>query len=285
MDKMHCSTKADGEPDGAYIAAVGFKTGADNYEKGRPSYTAEAVDYVVSEVAAVAKSRPESTGTTKYNVVELGAGTGKLTEVLCKKLPESCRYLALEPSQEFHDTMAAKNLGVDTVVGDAGAIPVEDGSAENVVCAQSFHWFADKEYLEEIRRVLVPGGRLMIVMNWKLFERDWMKPIYEQRKKVYARTGSSLKFLINSKQWQRDIKDSPLFSFKEHLSLPGIEFRGDVEKILQNLTTTSAYNMLPKEEQEAYLNELRQILRSWPGLDLNDLSIPFSSEIYTYIAQ
>ena len=264
-------------------AELGFKTGGLNYDSGRPSYTPATVDTIARLVSDVMTSESDNSR-LKYSVVELGAGTGKMTQVLYPKLPSSCPYLACEPSEDFLNVLTSKQLGVKTHLGSAASIPSSDTSVGCVVCAQSFHWFADEQHLKEIRRVLVPGGKLVIAMNWKQFDHDWMQPIYDQRQRVYAQTGSSMKYLINSFAWQADLNTSKFFSLADHVSLPGVEFRGDLDKILANLTTVSAYNMLTEDERNGYLEELQAVLKTWPGVDVSDMSVPYSSEIYVYTA-
>ena len=89
-----------------------------------------------------------------------------MTEVLRPKLPTLCRYLALEPSQDFVDVLnsATKHMGVETYLGRASSIPANRGTVRNVICAQSFHWFSDGKHLEEIHRVLVTGGQLILAI-------------------------------------------------------------------------------------------------------------------------
>ena len=247
-----------------------------------PSYTPTTVDLVASEIESFGGcNRSRLT----YDVVELGAGTGNMTESLRPKLPRDCRYLALEPSQDFVDILRSKYLDVEVFAGPASAIPSNACSVKNIVCAQSFHWFSDKKHLEEIRRVLEPGGQLIVVVNMKNFDCGWMKAVYEQRKVVFERTRTSMNSLLDSMMWKEVLNDSPLFSLKMHRTLPGVEMCGNVDEVLQNLTAVSAYKKLSLDQLAAYLRELRATLVACPGLDLDNINIPFSTEVYVYRAQ
>jgi ubiquinone/menaquinone biosynthesis C-methylase UbiE len=264
-------------------AEIGFKSGGENYDSNRPSYTDESVDLIVSEIVSTSKTIPGTD--VKYDVLELGAGTGKLTEGLSKKLPENMKYLASEPSENFLGVLKSKGLNVDTIISTADNIPLEDRSVANIVCAQCFHWFAEKENLESIHRVLAPGGKLILIWNQKQFDREWMTIFYEQRKEVVDKIGGSLKYLVNSMEWRKDIDVSPIFKILSYKSLPGINFQGDLETVLANSTTISAYNALTVEDRDAYIDKLRQTLINWPGLDVNNITMPFTTELYVYVAQ
>ena len=130
-------------------AAKGFGAGADAYDRGRPSYPPDAVDLVVRELGIHA-------GTT---VVDVGAGTGKFSELL---VPTGARVVAVEPVAAMRAKIAPP---VEALDGTAESIPLADGSADAVVVAQAFHWFRHDEALAEVARVLRPGGGLALVWN------------------------------------------------------------------------------------------------------------------------
>lgn len=131
-------------------AAAGFGSAADLYERARPSYPQEAVDWLVAQTGL-------GPGRT---VVDLGAGTGKLTRLL---VPTGARVVAVEPIAE----MAAHIEGAEVLDGTAEEIPLPDGSADVVTAAQAFHWFDYARALPEIHRVLREGGSLALVWNMR----------------------------------------------------------------------------------------------------------------------
>ncbi|CAG5115227.1 unnamed protein product [Candidula unifasciata] len=264
-------------------AALGFKTGGDNYDAHRPSYTDESVDLIVSEIVATSEAAVGSG--LKYDVLELGAGTGKLTERLCKKLPSHLKYLATEPSENFLEVLKSKGLNVDVAIATADRIPLADNTVGSVVCAQSFHWFSSKDNLDSIHRVLTPGGKLILIWNMKQFSHGWMAAFYKQREEVVKKIGGSMKDLVNSMEWRKDIDVSEDFKLLWHRSLPGINFQGNIEEILSNFTTVSAYQLLSAAERDAFIDQLREILKNWPGLDLNNITMPYTTELFVFIAQ
>lgn len=148
-------------------AARGFSAGADAYERGRPSYPAEAVDLVERELGLAAGRR----------AVDLGAGTGKFTELL---LGSGVEVVAVEPVAEMRAKLVATLPGVTALDGTSEAIPLDDHSADAVVSAQAFHWFDPSRAVPEIVRVLRPGGGLALVWN----QRDESVPWVAEMSKI-----------------------------------------------------------------------------------------------------
>jgi len=128
--------------------AKSFLNAGEDYDRFRPGFPEAAADAVVSTRVACA--------------LDLGAGTGKFTERL---LPRAGRVIAVEPSEQMLAVLRAKLPAVDAHIGTAEAIPVPDRSVDVVTVAQAFHWFEREPACAEIRRVLVPGGRLGLMWN------------------------------------------------------------------------------------------------------------------------
>ena len=125
-----------------------FADVADSYERGRPSYPNEAVRWLV--------------GGEPCEVVDLGAGTGKLTRSL---VALGHRVTAVEPLDEMRAELVRAVPQTTALVGTAERIPLPDGSADVVTSAQAFHWFDHEVALPEIARVLRRGGHLALVWN------------------------------------------------------------------------------------------------------------------------
>jgi SAM-dependent methyltransferase len=128
--------------------ALSFATVAEAYDRARPSYPPEAVAWLI--------------GSHRSTVVELGAGTGKLTELL---VAAGHDVIATDPLPEMLTHLRARVPGARAAVATAERIPVSSHTADVVVCAQSFHWFDHDTALPEIARVLRPGGVLALVWN------------------------------------------------------------------------------------------------------------------------
>ncbi|MEQ6898615.1 class I SAM-dependent methyltransferase [Microbacterium sp. KR10-403] len=123
------------------------RTGRD-YDRYRPSFPQKALDVLVP--------------TRVTALLDLGAGTGKLTELVRDRAE---RVFAVDPSERMLSVLREKLPFVAALRGTAEAIPLPDASADVVVVAQAFHWFDRDAASAEIRRVLRPGGTLGLVWN------------------------------------------------------------------------------------------------------------------------
>lgn len=132
--------------------AATFDRAADDYERGRPGYPDELRAWIESQFPL----------NTSSNVLDLGAGTGKFTRLLCAT---PARVVAAEPVSEMRRVLHDLLPDIEVVDTAAAAMPFDDGAFDLVTCGQSFRWFATEEALSEIARVLVPGGVCLLVFN------------------------------------------------------------------------------------------------------------------------
>jgi SAM-dependent methyltransferase len=138
--------------------ARSFASVVDEYDSARPGYPDEAVRWLV--------------GDTPVDVVDLGAGTGKLTRSLSGL---GHRVVAVEPLPAMLERLRRHVPAALPVVGSAESIPLADASADAVVVAQAFHWFDPPRALVEIARVLRPGGTLGLVWNTRDERVGWVR--------------------------------------------------------------------------------------------------------------
>lgn len=147
-------------------AAAGFECNAADYELARPDYPPDAVKLLVDRLGL-------TIGTT---VVDVGAGTGKLTRLL---EPTGARVVAVEPVAAMREQLRRAVPEVEVLDATAGAIPLADRSVDVIVCAQAFHWFATAEVLAEFARLLPPGGWLALVWNTRDQSVPWVRGFTE----------------------------------------------------------------------------------------------------------
>ncbi len=140
------------------IAARGFSSAAEVYERARPGYAPAAVGWLCERLGL---------GVGRV-VLDLGAGTGKLTRDL---VPSGARVIAVEPLHEMRAHLVEAVPEAEALAGMAEAIPLADESMDAVVCGQAFHWFDPERALPEIHRVLRPGGALGLIWNTTWTER------------------------------------------------------------------------------------------------------------------
>jgi SAM-dependent methyltransferase len=140
------------------VPALSFGGVADAYARARPTYPRQAATWLV--------------GSEHAHVLELGAGTGKLTEQL---VALGHRVLATDPLDPMLRHLTRQLPQVPAVVAAAERIPVRARSVDVVVGAQAFHWFDVDRALPEIARVLRPGGHLGLVWNVRDDRIPWVK--------------------------------------------------------------------------------------------------------------
>ncbi|MDQ7906963.1 class I SAM-dependent methyltransferase [Phytohabitans sp. ZYX-F-186] len=138
--------------------ALSFGAAAAEYDRFRPSYPVEAVRWAVG-------TPPPA------EVVDLGAGTGKLTRVL---LSAGYQVTPVEPDAGMRDQLAASTGGVTALAGFAEAVPLPDGAAEAVVAGQAYHWFDRERAHPEIARLLRDGGHFGAIWNHRDDREPWV---------------------------------------------------------------------------------------------------------------
>ena len=120
----------------------------DDYERGRPGYPDD-----VADIAGLPSSA---------TVLELAAGTGKLTRLLVSRF---ARVVAVEPDAHMRGLLAVGCPESEALDGSAEQIPLAVDSVDAVFVAQAFHWFDNEAALAEIARVLRPNGALIVMWN------------------------------------------------------------------------------------------------------------------------
>ncbi len=139
-------------------AATGYGRQAGAYGRGRPTYHPRLAERAAALCAAGAGVATDS----QRSILELGAGTGIFTRQL---VDNDISVTAVEPVPAMRAALADALPNVAVLDGAAERIPVEDRSAKAVIASQSFHWFEYGPALDEIARVLEPGGHLITVWN------------------------------------------------------------------------------------------------------------------------
>lgn len=141
--------------------ARSFQSIGVDYDRYRPGFPGEVLDLLAPE--------------TVDNAVDLGAGTGKLTELLVHR---AHNVVAVDPSRAMLDVLIQKLPQVHAHLATAETIPVATGSQDLVTVAQAFHWFDQKSACAEISRILRPGGTLALLWNTSDPGCEWDQAAY-----------------------------------------------------------------------------------------------------------
>jgi len=224
-------------------SSAAFATVAESYERRRPSYPQAVVDWLADRLDL----RP---GTT---VVDLGAGTGKLTRQL---VPTGARVVAVEPLPEMRAQLEAAVPGVEALAGSAEQIPVPDGSADAVVAASAFHWFDTERALPEIHRALMPGGALATLGNG----RDLSDPLQKEIQTIVGRYLPTSDDLLS---WITVVDASPLFGPAEEFSTTHEQWF-DADGLAERMGTVSYVARLPETERAEVLARIRALGEAQP---------------------
>jgi SAM-dependent methyltransferase len=142
-------------------AREGFSHGAAVYAGGRPDYPSALLSWLRNALRLSGNSV----------VADLGAGTGKFTRLL---MQTGAQIVAVEPVDSMRAQLIQGFPEIRATAGTAEATMLNSGSVNAVTCAQAFHWFATREALEEIHRVLAPQGMLGLVWNVRDESCDWV---------------------------------------------------------------------------------------------------------------
>ena len=248
-------------------AARGFDSAAELYERARPSYPAEAVEFMVASMDLRSSDR----------VVDLGAGTGKFTRELISR---GIACVAVEPVAGMRAQFAQALPGVPVVDGTAETMPFEDASAGAIVVAQAFHWFANDAALAEMARVLRPGGTLGLVWNARDDTTEWVARITE----VFARyeTGPVRVPRHREKGWRAVLERSSDFEPLGEREFPYVQTLTP-EGLVERFASVSFVAVLPDDEKAKAIDEVRALIASHPDLrGRTTIEHPYVTEVYLF---
>jgi SAM-dependent methyltransferase len=222
-----------------------FGRTAREYELGRPSWPEELLDQVVAELTLGAKSE----------VLELGAGTGKLTRAL---VPRFARVVAVEPDDAMRAVLEEVVRRAEALAGRGEAIPLADGSVDAVFSAEAFHWFATEHSVAEIGRVLRPRGALVILWNIPVELADLGDEVEAVIDEAFERGGVPGLPRVLSGEWRRPIEDGPFEELRE------AEVERDVlntrDEWIANLLSVSSIAHQPEEDRAVIATRLRELV-------------------------
>lgn len=204
------------------VLATSFAGVAEAYERARPGYPDEAVRWLA--------------GDEPLDVVDLGAGTGKLTRSL---VALGHRVIAVEPLPEMIAELRTAVPGVTALEGGAEAIPLRTGSIDVVTVAQAFHWFDQGLALREIARVLRPHGRVALVWNTRDESEPWVAELSDA---MVGRAGIDAGAI-------HPLDASGLFGPVEHAAFNHVQEVG--REALQELVRSRSYCAVLSDEERA----------------------------------
>lgn len=249
------------EPLHDYVSK-GFGTTTDLYERIRPEYPAAAIDILVRELGIVR-------GTV---VVDVGAGTGKLTRAL---VPTGATIIAVEPLAEMRERLAATVPLAVPFAGTAEEIAIRDGSAHAITVAQAFHWFDGERALAEFHRVLAPGGKLGLI--WTVRDRrapwvaafDALVDVVDPDRPDHQ-TG----------KWRAAFERTTLFGPLAQRDVEHAQTLAPAE-IVDRAATVSSIASLGEADRERVLDRFRELAATHPDVrGRENVTLPYVTKVY-----
>ncbi len=251
------SSESSGSPSVHRVAADGFAAGAETYVRGRPDYPPQALDWLRNAIGL---------GEGKM-AIDLGAGTGKFSKLL---LATGAKVVAVDPVVPMLDRLRRDVPGVEAVVGNAEHIPLAAESADAVLCAQSFHWFATPAAVAEIRRVLKPGGVLGLIWNQRDESVDWVAQLSE----IFAQYEGDTPRMASG-QW-RKVFPAPGFGPLQESRFPHTHTGPAEQVIVDRVTSVSFIAALSASEREDVVAEARALINRTTSLAGRDeVTMPY----------
>ncbi len=246
------------------VAAAGFSNPGD-YEAARPSYPPEAVAWFVEHL----RLEPGRT------IVDLAAGTGKLTRLL---QPAGANLIAAEPVAGMRAIFREVLPSVPMIATTAEELAFRDGSLDAVTVAQAFHWFDEDRAIAALARAVRVGGRVGLVWNARDRSVPWVDHVWSIMDRVEKRAPWR-----DHEHW----RDSALREMPGFGPFHAGEFRHEQTispaAMVQRVASVSHVAVLPDAEREAVLDEVRDVLRSdTQTRDLDELEVPYRVDCYWF---
>jgi SAM-dependent methyltransferase len=233
-----------------------FELVADVYERARPEYPPEAIDWIAAELGLRA-------GRT---VLDLGAGTGKLTRAL---LRTGARVIAVEPGEAMLAELRRVLPQVEEMQGAAEAIPLEEDSVDAITVGQAFHWFRHDDALPELHRVLRPGGAVALVWNSRDQDRPVQREVTDLIKAFIPEgrppAGNSSQALEASELFGP--VETRSFRFSQQL---------DTDALVDRIASVSFVAAAPPERRAQLEQRLRDVVAAAGGR----VDFPYLTEVY-----
>jgi len=246
-----------------------FGSAVDAYDRGRPGYPDDAVDWLVAHAparvaGAFVPERARAAGadaSDRVRAADLGAGTGKFTASLVAR---GLDVAAVEPDAAMLARLAAQLPAVRTLAGTAEEIPLPDASVELVTAAQSWHWVEAERASAEVARVLVPEGVLALVWNIRDESVPWVRRLGEV-------AGSSTAERFETVQ-------PPLGSALERVAYAQFEWEHELDRpaLLDMFASRSYVIAMPEQERAAVLAAVAEVVDALPG---DRLALPYTTRV------
>jgi len=237
---------------------LSFGAAAAAYAQHRPDYPPAAVRWCVA---------PLGRDITGLRVLDLGAGTGKLTALLARL---GADVTAVEPDAAMLAELRRLLPSVRALAAHAEAIPLPEGSVDAVLCGQSLHWFDLSRALPEIARVLTPAGVLGALWNSDDDRVPWVAGLRDAAGDAGAPTLSSRR--AEAAHFSAD-QFGMTFAPVQRAEFPNAQPR-TADSLVALMSTHSQVLVMPPAERDRQLLQVRAYLASRPETAAGEFELP-----------
>lgn len=237
--------------------ARSFGAVAAAYAVHRPGYSPEAVRWAVAPVADL--EAPV--------LLDLGAGTGKLSELLVEH--PGARVTAVEPDPAMLAELRHRLPAVEALSGAAEAVPMPDRSVDAVLVGQAWHWFDAERARAEITRVLCTGGVLAVLRNGEDDQVGWVAGFLDAVEWSLRAGGAARRTFLPPGEDLADVTEQRFAN--PHPT--------DTDSMIARLNTFSWVLTAPPAERAALLERARTYLADRPETTSGQFTLPLVTTV------
>jgi ubiquinone/menaquinone biosynthesis C-methylase UbiE len=243
--------------EGSHAASWWREEEGSRYERGRPDYPGNLVEVLTDELRLRAGGK----------VVDLAAGTGKLTRLLTSTPAD---VTAVEPMPGMRSQLRRHAPQAHIVAGTAEHLPLASESVDAATVAQAFHWFDVPVASHELRRVLRPGGRLALVTNKRHTPEPWLRDLWDVLRR-YERLAPRPP---STRNWRRVLDETGDFGSFDRFELHNEQHFATLDELDARFTSISFVILLDEEDRAALVRDLHRAVAG-----VRDLIVPLRTEV------
>lgn len=238
------------------LRAASFGSQAAAYADHRPDYPGAAITWALEPVLGRARPR----------VLDLAAGTGKLTDSLVRR---DISVVAVEPDPEMLAELRRRVPQAESMPGTAERIPLPDGSVDAILVGQALHWFDLDRAMPEMARVLNADGVVGALWNRDDDRVPWVRGLKEVSTSSMSADG-----------WRLDLLAPPGSHFPEieQAEFPHVQYRTS-ESLVKTITTHSHLLVLPDPEHAQVRRRIHDYLASRPETACGEFQLPIRTTV------